>query len=108
MQFFTRLRNTADLIIAALFTQESPAETTCQTLSETCLTLPRFLAAYAQKNSLSTSGEQAALHNHTFEYLLPSTWPVAAPFILFRLKRSGYSNCRVVAREGGLLVTADR
>lgn len=33
---------------------------------------------------------------------------LAAPFILFRLKRTGYSNCRVTVKDRGLLVTATR
>lgn len=33
---------------------------------------------------------------------------VAAPFLLFRLKRDGYSVCRVTLDERGLLLTARR
>ena len=33
---------------------------------------------------------------------------IAAPFILFRLKRSGFSGCRVTVTDGGLMVTASR
>lgn len=43
-----------------------------------------------------------------FPLMLPHAHPVAAPFILWRLKRTGYSNCRVVSKNGGLLVFADR
>jgi hypothetical protein len=42
-----------------------------------------------------------------FPLVLPHVHAIAAPFILWRLKRKGYSNCRVVSREGGLLVFAD-
>ncbi|OGR30890.1 MAG: hypothetical protein A2X83_00765 [Desulfuromonadales bacterium GWD2_54_10] len=43
-----------------------------------------------------------------FPLLLPQVHPIAAPFILWRLKRTGYSNCRVVSKKRGLLVFADR
>jgi hypothetical protein len=34
--------------------------------------------------------------------------PFAAPFLLFRLKLSGFSNCRVLMKEEGLLLYATR
>jgi hypothetical protein len=40
--------------------------------------------------------------------LFPHTLPPAAPFLLFRLKRSGYSACRVTVLENGLLLAATR
>jgi hypothetical protein len=39
---------------------------------------------------------------------LPGCQAPAAPFILFRLKREGYSNCTVTASADGLLVEAKR
>ena len=38
----------------------------------------------------------------------PGALPLAAPFLLFRLKRQGYSTCRVTAGRDGLLLTASR
>lgn len=38
----------------------------------------------------------------------PAVLSLAAPFILFRLKREGYSNCRVEATRGGLVLTGRR
>jgi hypothetical protein len=38
----------------------------------------------------------------------PGALPVAAPFILYRLKRSGFSGCRVTVERGGLRVDARR
>ena len=40
--------------------------------------------------------------------MLPGVHAIAAPFILGRLKRKGYSHCRVVSQNGGLMVYADR
>jgi hypothetical protein len=38
----------------------------------------------------------------------PGCSAVAAPFLLFRLKREGYSGCRAIATDDGLLVDATR
>jgi hypothetical protein len=38
----------------------------------------------------------------------PGCAAVAAPFLLFRLKREGYSGCRAIATKDGLLVDARR
>jgi hypothetical protein len=43
-----------------------------------------------------------------FPLILPDVHKVAAFFILRRLKRLGYSNCRVVSSDKGLVVYAQR
>lgn len=43
-----------------------------------------------------------------FPLILPGVHPLLAPLIMFRLKRRGYSNCRVDVAGGGLVVYADR
>ncbi|NVN91417.1 MAG: hypothetical protein HXX11_12555 [Desulfuromonadales bacterium] len=43
-----------------------------------------------------------------FPLMLPNVHALAGPVIMFRLKRMGYSNCRVVVKNGGLVVFADR
>jgi hypothetical protein len=110
MQFFTPLHNTTSIILCALLARFALHKTSGHpgTTGDDCPCTPAFLARFAQKNSPPTTREQAALQHRMLAYFLPATWPVAAPFILFRLKRTGYSNCRVVVQEGGLLVTARR
>lgn len=44
----------------------------------------------------------------TVRLFFPDTLPLAAPFILFRMKRTGFSNCRVTVTKGGLQLTAIR
>lgn len=39
---------------------------------------------------------------------VPDCRPAAAPFVLFRLKRQGYSGCRVEADGRGLMILARR
>ena len=43
-----------------------------------------------------------------FPLILPGVHPLVAPLIMFRLKRRGYSNCRVDVSGSGLVVYADR
>ena len=43
-----------------------------------------------------------------FPLLLPHVHPIAAFFILRRLKRLGFSNCKVVTTPTGLVVHAQR
>lgn len=43
-----------------------------------------------------------------FPQILAGVHPLVAPLIMFRLKRRGFSNCRVVVTAGGLVVHADR
>jgi hypothetical protein len=44
----------------------------------------------------------------SFPLILPHVHALVAPVIMFRLKRKGYSNCRVDVKNGGLVVFADR
>lgn len=43
-----------------------------------------------------------------FPRLIPDAHPIAAFFILRRLKHLGFSNCRVTSTGTGLLVHAER
>ncbi len=46
--------------------------------------------------------------NGSLAILFQDAASIAAPFLLFRLKRTGYSSCRVAREAGGLLLTARR
>jgi hypothetical protein len=43
-----------------------------------------------------------------FPLILPGVHPLVSPLIMFRLKRRGYSNCRVDVTTNGLVVYAVR
>ena len=43
-----------------------------------------------------------------FPLILAGVHPLVAPLIMFRLKRRGFSSCRVEVTGGGLVVYADR
>ena len=46
--------------------------------------------------------------NHSLDLLFRRAYGIAAPFLLFRLKRLGFSNCRIIVTPEGLHVTAER
>lgn len=58
--------------------------------------------AFAIKTKPSGSGKGE------IGFFFPDTPPFAAPFLLFRLKRLGYSDCRVISQDGGLHLFARR
>jgi len=60
--------------------------------------IPRSLAGLP---GLVSDGGELSLH-------FPGCLPVAGPFVLFRLKREGFSSCRAEATVEGLFITARR
>jgi hypothetical protein len=60
--------------------------------------VPLYLAGL--DNAVGSDGKLALF--------FPDCAAVAAPFLLFRLKREGYSGCRAIATYDGLLVDATR
>jgi hypothetical protein len=50
----------------------------------------------------------AGLSYTHFPLILPGVYPLVAPLIMFRLKRRGFSNCRVTVSGSGIIVYADR
>ena len=56
----------------------------------------------------ATWGALRRLPDAHFPLILPGVHPIASFFILWRLKRLGFSNCRVVTSERGLVVHAHR
>jgi hypothetical protein len=43
-----------------------------------------------------------------FRVFFPDSLPLAGPFLLFRLKRQGFSRCSVKAADGGLYLQGRR
>jgi hypothetical protein len=43
-----------------------------------------------------------------FGFFFPNTTSFAAPFLLFHLKRRGYSDCRIISKADGLYLFARR
>jgi len=62
-----------------------------------------------KKTSLKATWK--ALRGITFSHfplILPGVHPLLAPLIMFRLKRRGFSNCKVEISRNGLIVHAER
>ena len=63
------------------------------------------------RHSISLKATAKALAGMSYTYfpqILAGVHPLAAPLIMFRLKRRGFSNCRVEISGTGLVVYADR
>jgi len=56
----------------------------------------------------ATLGALLGMSYTHFPLILPGVHPLVAPLVMFRLKRRGFSNCRVEVSGGGLVVYADR
>ncbi|MDD2541361.1 MAG: hypothetical protein PHH28_10020 [Desulfuromonadaceae bacterium] len=56
----------------------------------------------------ATLGALLKMSYSNFPLVLSGVHPLIAPLIMFRLKRRGFSNCRVEVTGTGLIVYADR
>ncbi|WP_238525113.1 hypothetical protein [Geobacter sulfurreducens] len=65
----------------------------------------RDLAPLARFLSCPESGVD---HNGELSLFIPHCPALAGPLLLFRLKRTGFSLCRALIREGGILLSARR
>ena len=104
MRFSARFFLTLRLIRSSLFPAVTPDRppgipampASCRTMS------PEALCA-----CLVTSGWHADTTG-VFSLFVPGAFPLAAPFVLFRLKRWGFSGGRVLADQEGLCIEARR
>jgi hypothetical protein len=65
----------------------------------------KSLSGYSLTSTLKVLRLLSGAH---FPLVLPGVHPLASLFILRKLKRLGFSNCRVVSSEKGLVVHAHR
>jgi hypothetical protein len=110
MEFMIRFCRTAFLVLCSLLPsistllnyregkKNTPTSDTHGTISTAATRFPEFLRE--PEGSVGTDG--------SLKILIPLVFPLAAPFLLYRLKRTGFSGCRVTVIDGGLLVTARR
>jgi len=110
MMLFRRLHDTAAIITLSLAPRT--VKTHCRSI--TCTALSENNQS-ANLTHVSRTGSAifpdpgcTAGADGTRSLFFPYGMPIAAPFILFRLKRSGFSGCRVTVTDGGLMVTASR
>lgn len=104
MDIFSRLSISALVIRCALFPGQKRGKPPCAPspldgfISLSPGDIPFYLADLRQ--SLDHEGRLALF--------FPGCLAAAAPFLLFRLKRTGFSRCRVKITDKGLFLTACR
>lgn len=109
MQLLTSTRGTCRLILISLFPEQALRIITHSDANDTTEHYKSFYTIIEKKipphlHHPDTSG----LHVETVRLFFPHTHAMAAPFILFRMKRRGFSSSRVTVQNGGLLLTATR
>jgi len=98
MRFSTRLAVTLRLIYSSLFAADLPSM---------MLPYPVPRRNGFTETMHASPGEHADTAGN-FSIFVPGAFPLAATFVLFRLKRRGFSNCRVVVEQEGLRIEARR
>ena len=105
MRRITRLSVTLRLIRCLLFPPDTPDVSAAISLH-----LPgscRTVSPDALCRSFANWGEYADSRGE-FTLIVPGALHFAAPFVLFRLKRWGFSGCRVMAEREGLRIQGRR
>lgn len=103
MEYGNKLRVTFQLIKGSLFPlKRAPFPFSPQNNGESTAVAPEdFAAVLAEPDRLLRP-------NGTLELHFNGALSPAAPFLLFRLKRTGFSNCRAVITPQGIVLTARR
>jgi hypothetical protein len=100
MQTLTRLHATILIVIHSLFPGAGDEPTRPHPAEARPIVIPA--------NDIPSCIANLRHGNRSLDLSFPQAYGIAAPFFLFRLKRLGFSNCRVVVTRDGLRVTADR
>ena len=104
MSMWTRVGDTLELILNALLPVAGEGATAggegaCSAVGEVRSCLPRQIRS-GMGPLLDPGGD--------FRAFFPGCLAIGAPFVLFRLKRQGYSDCSVRAAREGLYVRGRR
>ncbi len=103
MGYGNKLRATVVLMMGALFPRTRNGFRTAPegTGGQASIDPDDFAAALAEPGSLLRPDGTLELHFN-------GALPIAAPLLLFRLKRTGFSDCRATITPDGILLTARR
>ncbi len=97
---FSRLAVTLSLIRFSLFPAVTPGSSLIPHLPDSCRTVsPELLYS-----CFDCGGDGAG----EFSLFVPEVFPLGAIFVLFRLKRWGFSGCCVSAGRDGLFIRGQR
>jgi hypothetical protein len=110
MRYLNALRETLRLIVISLFPESIKLRAIFLTNSIKHLHYKTFYIIVAEKKIPShlQDPDIAGCPVETVRLFFPNTYALAAPFLLFRMKRRGFSANRVTVQNGGLLLTAIR
>lgn len=101
----SRLRATVALAFFSLF---PPTAATAPPAIKTDTTPPPYIINPTEIAAAIAALDKFCNRDGTLVLIFTDTLAIAAPFLLFRLKRTGFSACRVTATESGLRLTARR
>ena len=105
MLFSQRLLITARVALYALLPPRK--RTTPSPILITSSTLPTEVSSQALRWALADLSQHVRTDG-TLALFFPGCLAPAAPFLLFHLKRRGFSSCRATTAPGGLLLAATR
>ena len=110
MQCLTTLRETCRLILISLFPESAHSITSNKLNDDTCKHYITYYTVIAEKKIPPhlLDPDISGFPVETVRLFFPDTYALAAPFLLFRMKRRGFSSSRVTLENGGLLLTATR
>jgi len=110
MEFLIRFCRTAHLVLCSLFPSftaslyfQGEGDTNSIHYKHDCIEVPVKKIPLFLSDPAHASGP-----NGTLGFFIPLVFPLAAPFLLYRLKRTAYSGCRIIVKDRGLLVFATR
>jgi hypothetical protein len=110
MHYLDPLRETFRLIVISLFPESVKHNIICNTNRKKHQHYKIFYTIVTEKkvSSCLQGPNLSGYPDETVKLFFPSTYAAAAPFLLFRMKRRGFSASRVTVQDGGLLLTAMR
>jgi len=110
MQCLTAARETCRLILISLFPESTHRIVKNIADNVTCINYKTYYAVITEKKvpPYLHDPEFPGLPIETVRLFFPNTLALAAPFLLFRMKRRGFSAGKVTVQNGGLLLTATR
>lgn len=110
MKLLTSVRETCRLILISLFPEIAKRTVIINLNNDSCKHYKNFYIVATEKKIPPNlhNPDVAGFPSDTVRLFFPDTHTLAAPFLLFRMKRRGFSSSRVTVQNGGLLLTATR
>ncbi|MRR06499.1 MAG: hypothetical protein EG828_06070 [Deltaproteobacteria bacterium] len=110
MHFLTAARETCRLIVICLFPESANGIVLRKRADDAYPHYQTYYNVVTEKKIPPQPHDPEFTESplETVRLFFPDVYFPAAPFLLFRMKRRGFSVCRVTVQNGGLLLTATR